>query len=173
MKTKRYPNGVPNQMLMRAVEGGTSFRRKTLVVRKSARKFLTSDSDWKKQSLTYTRKEGAVEVALSGFYQDVQTDILIRISPAGEMNVSYVVAGQPNGYLRETGLSFYLPERLDYLQWERKGMWSCYPEGAFAGNTGETSLYNPKQVRYGENLAQPWSARYAQLLLLGGCRCKL
>lgn len=127
-------------------------------VRKSARKFLTSDSDWKKQSLTYTRKEGAVEVALSGFYQDVQTDILIRISPAGEMNVSYVVAGQPNGYLRETGLSFYLPERLDYLQWERKGMWSCYPEGAFAGNTGETSLYNPKQVRYGENPAQPWSA---------------
>ena len=127
-------------------------------VRKSARKFLTSDSDWKKQSLTYTRKEGAVEVALSGFYQDVQTDILIRISPAREMNVSYVVAGQPNGYLRETGLSFYLPERLDYLQWERKGMWSCYPEGAFAGNTGETSLYNPKQVRYGENPAQPWSA---------------
>lgn len=127
-------------------------------VRKSARKFLTSDSDWKKQSLTYTRKEGAVEVALSGFYQDVQTDILIRISPAGEMNVSYVVAGQPNGYLRETGLSFYLPERLDYLQWERKGMCSCYPEGAFAGNTGETSLYNPKQVRYGENPAQPWSA---------------
>lgn len=127
-------------------------------VRKSARKFLTSDSDWKKQSLTYTRKEGAVEVALSGFYQDVQTDILIRISPAGEMNVSYVIAGQPNGYLRETGLSFYLSERLDYLQWERKGMWSCYPEGAFAGNTGETSLYNPKQVRYGENPAQPWSA---------------
>ena len=127
-------------------------------VRKSARKFLTSDSDWKKQSLTYTRKEGTVEVALSGSYKDVQTDILIRISPAGEMNVSYVVAGQPNGYLRETGLSFYLPERLDYLQWERKGMWSCYPEGAFAGNTGETSLYNPKQVRYGENPAQPWSS---------------
>lgn len=127
-------------------------------VRKSARKFLTSDSDWKKQSLTYTRKEGTVEVALSGSYKDVQTDILIRISPAGEMNVSYVVAGQLNGYLRETGLSFYLPERLDYLQWERKGMWSYYPEGAFAGNTGETSLYNPKQVRYGENPAQPWSS---------------
>ena len=127
-------------------------------VRKSARKFLTSDSDWKKQSLTYTRKEGAVEVALSGFYQDVDWDMVIRISPAGVMNVCFVVAGQPNGYLRETGLSFYLPERLDYLQWERKGMWSCYPEGAFAGNTGETSLYNPKQVRYGENPAQPWSA---------------
>lgn len=127
-------------------------------VRKSAQKFLTSDSDWRKQSLTYTRKEGMVEVALSGSYKDVQTDMLIRISADGEMNVSYRVAGQPNGYLRETGLSFYLPERLDYLQWERKGMWSCYPEGAFAGNTGETSLYNPKQVQYGENPAQPWSS---------------
>ena len=127
-------------------------------VRKSAQKFLTSDSDWRKQSLTYIRKEGVVEVALSGFYKDVQTDMLIRISADGEMNVSYRVAGQPNGYLRETGLSFYLPERLDYLQWKRKGMWSCYPEGAFAGNTGETSLYNLKQVRYGENPAQSWSS---------------
>ena len=76
-------------------------------VRKSARKFLTSDSDWKKQSLTYTRKEGTVEVALSGFYQDVQTDILIRISPAGEMNVSYVVAG-PVSYTHLT-----LPTKLE------------------------------------------------------------
>lgn len=127
-------------------------------VRKSAQKFLTSDSDWKKQSLTYTRKEGAVEVALSGSYKDVQTDMLIRISTDGEMNISYTVAGQPNGYLRETGLSFYLSERLDYLQWERKGMWSYYPEGSFAGNTGETSLYNLKSVKYGENPAQPWSS---------------
>lgn len=127
-------------------------------VRKSAQKFLTSDSDWKKRGLTYTRKEDVVEVALSGSYKDVQTDILIRISAGGEMNVSYMVVGQPNGYLRETGLSFYLPERLDYLQWERKGMWSCYPEDAFAGNTGETTLYNPKPVQYGENPDQPWSS---------------
>lgn len=127
-------------------------------VRKSAQKFLTSDSDWKKQSFSYTRKEGVVEVSLAGSYKDVQTDILIRISPNGEMNVSYTVAGQPNGYLRETGLSFYLPERLDYLQWQRKGMWSYYPEGAFAGNTGETSLYNPKPVHYGEDPGQPWSS---------------
>jgi len=40
-------------------------------VRKSAQKFLTSDSDWKKRGLTYTRKEGVVEVALSGSYKDV------------------------------------------------------------------------------------------------------
>lgn len=76
------------------------------------------------------------------------------------MNVSYVVAGQPNGYLRETGLSFYLPERLDYLQWERKGMWSCYPEGAFAGNTGETSLITRSKCDMARTLLNPgWPIR--------------
>ena len=31
--TKKYPNGVPNAMLMRSVESGTSFRKKTPVFR--------------------------------------------------------------------------------------------------------------------------------------------
>lgn len=31
--TKKYPNGVPNAMLMRSVESGNSFRKKTPVVR--------------------------------------------------------------------------------------------------------------------------------------------
>lgn len=125
-------------------------------VRKSARQFLTADSDWKKQSLTYARKKEGVEVTLSGTYKQVQTDMVILITPDGGMHISYKTEGQPNGYLRETGLAFYLPDRLDHLRWERKGMWSCYAEGAFAGNTGETSLYNPKTVRYGEEPKQPW-----------------
>lgn len=33
--TKTYPKGVPNQLLMRSVESGTSFRKKTPVIRKS------------------------------------------------------------------------------------------------------------------------------------------
>lgn len=127
-------------------------------VRKSAQKFRTSDGDWKKQSLTYIRKGDAVEVVLAGSYKQVQTDMIIRISSDGKMNISYQVAGQPNGYLRETGLSFYLSDRLDYLRWKRKGLWSYYPEGVFAGNKGETSLYNPKHVRYGENPGQPWAS---------------
>lgn len=125
-------------------------------VRKSARKFLISEGDWRKESLTYAVIDTVVEVSLTGFYQDVHVDIHLRISACGEMHVSYVTAGQPNGYLRETGIAFHLPECLDYLQWERKGMWSCYPEDALAGNNGETSLYNPHRVPYGKRPDQPW-----------------
>lgn len=34
-KSKKYPNGLPNALLMRSVESGTSFRQKTPVVRKA------------------------------------------------------------------------------------------------------------------------------------------
>lgn len=36
--TNKYPKGVPNQMLMRSVESGTSFRKKNPVVRNSVTK---------------------------------------------------------------------------------------------------------------------------------------
>lgn len=72
------------------------------------------------------------------------------------MEINYLTNGQPNGFLRETGLSFYLPETMEQLKWKRRGHWSYYPAGEFAGNEGETSLYNPNQVAYGERPKQPW-----------------
>ena len=125
-------------------------------VRKSATKFLTSDADWKKQSITYEKRGADVLVLLSGNYRDVRTDIRLLISPEGKMQIDYLTDGQPNGFLRETGLSFYLPETLDRLTWKRRGHWSYYPAGEFAGNEGSTSLYNPNKVAYGARPDQPW-----------------
>lgn len=36
VKTKKYPKGVPNALLARSVDGGTSFRAKTGVIRKAS-----------------------------------------------------------------------------------------------------------------------------------------
>lgn len=125
-------------------------------VRKSATKFLTSDADWRKQSITYTKHDGNILVILNGRYNDVDAEIRLLISPEGRMEINYLTNGQPNGFLRETGLSFYLPETIDRLKWKRRGHWSYYPSGAFAGNEGETSLYNPNKVPYGARPEQPW-----------------
>lgn len=125
-------------------------------VRKSATKFMTSDADWQKQSITYEKRGADVLVLLSGNYRDVRTDIRLLISPEGKMQIDYLTDGQPNGFLRETGLSFYLPETLDRLTWKRRGHWSYYPAGEFAGNEGSTSLYNPNKVAYGARPDQPW-----------------
>ena len=126
-------------------------------VRKSATKFLTSDADWKKESITYEKRDGNILVSLTGSYRDVHTDIRIFISSEGKMDIDYLTDGQPNGFFRETGLLFYLPETFDRLSWKRKGHWSYYPAGEFAGNEGSTSLYNPNKVAYGIRPDQPWS----------------
>lgn len=126
-------------------------------VRKSATKFLISEADWKKESLTYEKRPGSVLVVLAGQYNNVRTDIRLLISAEGKMEINYLTDGQPNGFLRETGLSFYLPETLDQLSWKRRGQWSYYPAGEFAGNEGSTSLYNPNSVAYGARPAQPWA----------------
>ena len=78
-------------------------------VRKMANHFTISDSDWKKTSFSYTEKEnGTVKVALVGSYRGVVAEFDILISPKGELSVNYQTSGVPNGFLRETGLSFYL-----------------------------------------------------------------
>lgn len=126
-------------------------------VRKSADKFITSDTDWNKKSMTWNKKDNHVHIHLTGYYKDVLVDLSIRISSVGEMDIDYLTEGQPNGYIREAGLKFYLPGSFDYLEWNRKGYWSYYPENDFAGNTGETSFYSRKQVAYGEKPVQEWA----------------
>lgn len=126
-------------------------------VRKSATKFITSEADWKKENITCEKRGSNILVSLTGSYRNVRTDIHILISSEGKMEINYLTDGQPNGFLRETGLSFYLPETIDQLSWKRKGHWSYYPACEFAGNEGSTSLYNPNKVAYGARPDQPWA----------------
>lgn len=126
-------------------------------VRKSANKFLVTESDWQKKSLSWQKKNNQVEVQLSGYYKDVAVEISFLIHADGQMDINYLTNGQPNGYVRETGLKFYLPETYNHLNWKRDGYWDYYPEGDFAGNEGGTSFYSDKQVIYGKKPVQPWA----------------
>ena len=125
-------------------------------VRKSASKYRTFATDWQKKDFNYTRKGDQLIFTLSGFYKTTAAEIKITISPDGRMKLNYHTSGEPNGFLRETGLSFRLLENFDRLGWERKGYWNYYPAGAFAGNAEIVPLYNSKQAAYGEEPRQPW-----------------
>ncbi|MBD9101152.1 MAG: beta-galactosidase [Bacteroides caccae] len=125
-------------------------------VRKSANYFATSDADWQKTSLTYNQQKEVVYIDLSGTYKDIKVDFNIKITPDGQLDMNYLTSGVPNGFLRETGLSFYVSDAVQYLDWKRKGYWNYYPEGEFAGNEGHTSLYNDYHPAYGERPVQPW-----------------
>lgn len=127
-------------------------------IRRSARHFAISDTNWQKTYFHYRQQKDGVYVSLSGTYDRVHADFNLKITPTGELSIDYQIQGTPNGFLRESGLSFYLPEDLQQLDWQRKGYWNYYPEGEFAGNEGSTPLYRSQQAAYGQEPVQPWSA---------------
>lgn len=125
-------------------------------VRKMASHIEVNPADWKKQSLTWKASGDNVEVWLAGSYRDVRVRFTIRITGRGGMDISYEADGLPNGYLRETGLVFRLPDTWQSLGWERQGYWNCYPDEAMSGNKGRVDLYNTQVPAYGKCPQQAW-----------------
>lgn len=125
-------------------------------VRKTANKYVVEDKDWQKTSLTYAKHPGGVVVTVLGRYKEITMELNVRISATGKIDFSYLTAGEPNGYVRETGLKLYLADNFDSLKWRRDGYWNYYPQGEFAGNAGETSLTNSNQAKYGERPVGEW-----------------
>lgn len=125
-------------------------------VRKRADNFKTVKADWKKRQFAYEQKDDRVVVSIAGRYGQVEVDMYLSVFADGRMEMDYLTDGEPNGYLRETGLSFHLPATIDHLDWNRKGHWSYYLPGAFAGNEGSTSLYVSRQSAYAKEPVQEW-----------------
>lgn len=126
-------------------------------VRSTATRYITQESQWKKTSLTYKAEDKRITVRLKGTYKDVEVRYDIVITNRGEISVSYVTNGLPNGYLRETGIKFHLGNSLHSLKWKRKGYWDCYPQEAMSGNEGQTPLYNTSPQAYGKRPQQDWA----------------
>lgn len=127
-------------------------------VREKASNHIVNPNHWQKQSFTYQKMDDQVNVKLKGTYKGITVNFSINILPCGEMIINYQTQNEPNGWLREAGVSFYLPQSINELAWNRKSYWSYYPKGHFGASTGTVSIYNNKQVKYGENPKQPWEA---------------
>ena len=107
--------------------------------------------------MTYEEKEGKVVVHLKGHALKVGIQMNIHIEPQGTVYIDYVTENEPNGWLREAGLKFYLSDQIERLSWSRKGYWTTYPENSMSGNEGSCGLYDSKKIAYREQPKQPWS----------------
>lgn len=125
-------------------------------VRKRANSYKVNETDWKMKRFSHRQQGDKVYVTLSGTYKEMDVQFNIIITAQGELSVDYWTKGTPNGYLREAGLAFHLPQSVNKLTWKRKGYWNYYPEGSFAGNNGACELYVSVPMKYGEYPDQPW-----------------
>mgnify|MGYP001344392234 CR=1 FL=1 len=124
--------------------------------RDNSKIYKSSDRNWKKTGFAYQIRNNHVWITITGTYGTVSIEIQVNITPEGEIIFEYVTNGEPNGYLRESGLKFYLADAIEHLQWKRNGYWSYYPPNAFAGNEGNVPFYNDGQAPYGKKPIQPW-----------------
>lgn len=126
-------------------------------VREKAQNYIVADKDWKKDLFSYRQEGNNVRIFLKGHYLRIEVQMNILITTDGTMSIDYHTSNEPNGWLREAGVKFYLPDLYKEVSWTRKGYWSYYPENSFAGNTGIAPLYNTKKVAYGTNPEQSWN----------------
>lgn len=126
-------------------------------VREKANNYIVKDSDWEKKDFKYAISDEKAKIELTGSYLKIGITINMTIESNGNINISYQVKEEPNGWLREAGLKFHLADNFKELQWIRNGYWSYYPADNFASNNGKAPLYNTKQVKYGEHPSQPWA----------------
>ena len=126
-------------------------------VREKARSYTVADKDWQKDSFSYQQEGNHVRVILEGHYAGISVLINFLIEADGTVSMDYRTKNEPNGWLREAGLKLYLPDLYEEVSWNRKGYWSYYPKGSFAGNSGTAPLYNSVKVAYGANPDQPWN----------------
>ena len=79
-------------------------------VRGKAHNFVLDDNRWTKKDFQIEKIGDQVRCTVNGSYDGIELQLVLTISPNGQTDIYYQAEGEPNGYLREVGLKFVLPE---------------------------------------------------------------
>jgi hypothetical protein len=105
---------------------------------------LPSRWTWRPGRPAEVNREGNdIVVKATGKYRDAEGQYVYRVTPAGELEVSYdfTYLG-PEVHAREIGLRFGVPPWMDALSWKRRGEWSVYPEDHIGRNEGSAKAHS-------------------------------
>ena len=105
---------------------------------------------WPQSSRAYIDGSEAI-IDMDVIYSPIEAAFQIRIDNNGLMTVNYTVKHTPdpapgrthipwqnadNGGYSEVGIAFTLPAEADRIQWDRRGLWSIYPENHIGREKG-------------------------------------
>jgi len=89
-------------------------------------------------------KQDAITIRTQVNYLDFEGNINYTFLSNGELIIDYQMESKIEINPRQWGLVFDIDAQMSYLQWDRKGLWSRYPENHI-GRTKGTSQAFPKQ----------------------------
>lgn len=134
----------------------------------------TSLPPWWLTSFSHTSTSGGVIITTTGAYMARRGggDVLgvefeIRIDGQGLITIHYTLRGEPKD-MSEVGVAFTLSPAIDRLTWDRKALWSVYPDDHIGRPQGTAvrQASGPPQV-YRRVPEGPWSLDSKDFFLFG------
>lgn len=117
---------------------------------------------WEKESFSAAAFDDHVQITIIGHYGKVRVQFTMNIDNSGLMETTYTVLDMPyasprklamrigddtdSGGYEEVGISFTVPGELDTLSWNRKGLWTVYPEWHIGRLSGKTAMHYEQAV---------------------------
>jgi hypothetical protein len=138
--------------------------------------------NWTLKTIQASRSASEAVVNIAGAYGNVETRFEVRVDGQGMITTRYTLGALPpltrqlieegtrrdvGGYW-ELGVAYVLTSGVDRLSWQRKGLWSAYPEDHIGRNRGvATREGKGAQQRYGVKPSWPWSQDEREYILFG------
>ena len=139
--------------------------------------------EWRLERISTEKGQNEAVVKIKGSYGDVlYVTFNVGIDGEGLITTGYTIdkitrpmprtvkirVGVDCGGLDELGVYYILDGRLDTLEWERKGLWSAYPEDHISRNRGKCRKNNGGlDPSLGEEPKIPWSQDEKNYALYG------
>jgi beta-galactosidase len=128
--------------------------------------------DWLPGSFAVTSDSTRAVVQTAGAYGNIGVKYEIRVDGRGAIGVSYTIINPsippPSRGYSEVGLSFILSSGIDRLAWERRGLWSAYPDGHIGRSRGLAHKFREGgREEFGKEPGWPWGLDMKDFYLFG------
>jgi hypothetical protein len=108
-----------------------------------------------------------------GNYSEAVGKIQIKITADGSIEFIYNFKLNNDVNPRQYGMVFYLPEEFNMLNWERKGIWTGYPEDHIGREKGSAMAFSSKnKLNLWEKPANCWKDDFRPLGNVDFCSTK-
>ncbi len=115
--------------------------------------------DHKTDSLRVEKKGDTITVTLHVSWYEAYGKMSYRFLPEGSLSVSYDLVSDIKINPRQWGMVFLVTRETEHLAWDRKGLWSIYPEDHIGRTHGEAEPFvtgTYQKPAFGAKPAGPW-----------------
>ncbi len=129
----------------------------------------TRPESWTLEKMDWLRRDRDVEFSLTGRMEKLRVQIRYLVSPDGTVATDYELLDMPAGSPAEIGICYELAAPA-YIEWQRKGLWSTYPEDHIGRLSGLALLGSSPSMAYRDKPADEWGLDVWDFFIQGRAR---